>query len=409
MKTPQVIFIESNTTGTGRIFARTARQRGYTPVVLARVPERYGFLKRDSVEHIACETSSLRGLAHAVDDRARKAPIAGIFSSSEYFIHAAAVLAQQHGLPGPNSEALQRCRNKWSQRMHLQREKLYVPEFRLVRSMEEAHAALDCMPLPLILKPVFGSGSFGVRLCKTREEATAHASFLLQQTSNERGMFTPPEFLMEEYLVGPEFSVEAFNGKAIGITRKHVSGEPFFVELGHDFPAVLPVDLCARIAETTEKALGAMQLTWGPVHLELRVIEQGLAIIEINPRLAGGFIPELVRMALGIDLIEATLMLATGECPRLSVDKRRFASIRFVAASQNGRIQQITGVDETRKIPWILAAEMYVNSGDPITVRHDFRDRLGHVIACADAASQAMDSADAALRRISVQVETPAE
>jgi len=102
-------------------------------------------------------------------------------------------------------------------------------------------------------------------------------------------------------------------------------------------------------------------------------------------------------------------MLAAGESPRLSVDKRQFASIRFVAASQNGRVQHIIGVDEARKIPGVFAVDMYVNSGDPVTVLHDFRDRLGHVIACGDVASQVMNSADAALRRISVQMEAPTE
>jgi argininosuccinate lyase len=409
MKTPEVLFIESNTSGTGRIFARMARECGYRPVVFAESPSRYSFLQQDEVECVTCETSSLPRLMDAVGERSREARVAGIFSSSEYFIHTAAQLAQEYGLPAPDAEALQQCRNKWRQRTLLHNAGFHAPKFQLAHSMEEAQAALDKVPLPVVLKPLFGSGSFGVRLCKTRAEVAEHGNFLLHRTENERGIPTPPEFLVEEYMVGPEFSVEGFNGKAVGITRKHVSGEPFFVELGHDFPAVLPPETAAHIVEVTEATLKEMRLTWGPVHVELRLTEKGAAIIEINPRLAGGFIPEIVRLACGVDLVKATLMLAAGECPRLSVDKRRFASIRFVAASQNGRVQHIIGVDEARKIPGVFAVEMYVNSGDPVTVLHDFRDRLGHVIACGDVASQVMNSADAALRRISVQMETPTE
>jgi biotin carboxylase len=405
MKTPQVVFIESNTSGTGRIFALTARQCGYKPVVVAESPGRYGFLEQDAVEAVRCETSSYPQLVDAVDGLAREARVAGIFSSSEYFIHAAARLAREYGLPGPDADALQQCRNKWQQRTLLKNAGFLAPKFRPAHSLEEARAALDEIPPPVVLKPLFGSGSFGVRLCRTREEALEHARFLLQRTKNERGIPVPSEFLVEEYLTGPEFSVEAFNGKAVGTTRKHVSGEPFFVEMGHDFPAVLTPETRTHIVETTEAALRAMRLHWGPVHVELRVTGRGAAIIEINPRLAGGFIPELVRLAYGADLVRATLMLTAGQEPELRLERRRHASIRFVTPPADGCIRRIVGLDEARHTPGVTQAEMYASEGDRVAVQHDFRDRIGHVIACGDDAAATMEAAEAVLKKIRVQVE----
>src|SRR5262249_54068333 len=153
------------------------------------------------------------------------------------------------------------------------------------------------------------------RLCRSAAEVKAHAARLLAHATNERGQATPAEVLIEEFVRGPEYSVEVFNGQAVGVTRKHLSPAPYFVEIGHDFPAALPAAARASLAEIATAAVHAIGLTWGPAHVELRLAAAGPVVIEINPRLAGGFIPELVRLSTGLDLIEATVALAAGVTP----------------------------------------------------------------------------------------------
>ena len=75
-------------------------------------------------------------------------------------------------------------------------------------------------------------------------------------------------FLLEEYLEGPEFSVESVSAggttTVLGVTDKSVTGDPFFIEDGHMFPAdlsdaeerrvtdyVLNVDACTGIDFST--------------------------------------------------------------------------------------------------------------------------------------------------------------
>src|SRR5687767_8206326 len=50
MKAPWFIFIESNTSGTGRLFARAARELGCRPAILTTFPDRYPYLAEDAVE-----------------------------------------------------------------------------------------------------------------------------------------------------------------------------------------------------------------------------------------------------------------------------------------------------------------------------------------------------------------------
>jgi argininosuccinate lyase len=255
----QLLFVESNTSGTGRLFVLRTREQGAHPVLLASNPDRYDFVSKEGVEAVSVDTGCDDALLQAVQTLALRGPVAGVFSSSEYFIGAAGKLAQRLGLPGPCADAIQSCRHKRQQRLQLKDAGLPTPKFTLARSPEEAWLAARETGLPVILKPVLGTGSSGVRLCRSQEEVAAHATTLLKQRFNERGHPIPQEILVEEFIQGPEFSVESFHDKILGITRKHLSPEPWFVETGHDFPARLG-DAEADIRRVALSALKSLRL-----------------------------------------------------------------------------------------------------------------------------------------------------
>jgi biotin carboxylase len=404
MTEPWLIFIESNTTGTGRLFIKAAAECGYSPVLLTAQPERYSFVQEEPMPLVKCDTDSLPELRKRIEKLASKAPVAGILSSSEYFAATAAALAAQYGLPGPDPVALQTSRNKWEQRRILRAAGLLTPKFERAVSLEEARENVKHIPLPVIVKPTQGSGSVGVRLCRTSEEVVEHAGLLLQRTVNERGMPMLAELLIEEYLIGPEFSAEAFQGSVIGITRKHVSAEPFFVELGHDFPAGLPADVDKRITKVAQDALRALGLTWGPSHIELRLTPKGPIIVEVNPRLAGGFIPEIVRLALGLDVVKGTVRLAGGEKPEFGSRQNMSASIRFITPGRNGTIHEISGIAAALRTPGVVDVQMYRKMGDRVRIENDFRDRIGHVVSCAERSTVAAKAAESARSLIEIQL-----
>jgi biotin carboxylase len=252
------------------------------------------------------------------------------------------------------------------------------------------------MPLPWVVKPVEGSGSAGVKLCRDRREVVEHARLLLQQKTNERGLPIPLEALIEEYLRGTEYSVEIFGGEVVGVTRKYLSREPFFVEVGHDFPAQGPEEVLRTIGRSAMQALSAVGLSWGPAHIEIRVTERGPIVIEINPRLAGGFIPELIRESTGIDLIKCTILAAIGGAPGLVRRRSKHSSIRFLMPEKHGVLCAVRGVEEAALVESVSDVTLYKKPGDHVLCRGDFRDRLGHVITCHESAESAMFYAERA-------------
>jgi biotin carboxylase len=145
------VLVESNTTGTGRQFVQSARTLNYRPIVLAENPARYPYIKHDAVEFVQCNTGDQDELRKVIDKLARDAKVAGIYSSSEYFIEAAAKLAQKCGLPGADPDAIRVCRNKAMQRESLQKSGLKVPAFQQVSSASEVTDALCNIHVPVVV------------------------------------------------------------------------------------------------------------------------------------------------------------------------------------------------------------------------------------------------------------------
>src|SRR5215213_2373094 len=162
-----LLFVESNTSGTGRLFARTARNLGFHPVLITTRPGKYADLAEEGAPEVVVvprvDEDELHALAAARWGGA--AGVAGITSSSEYFIATAAALAARFGLPGPDAASVRAARDKSWQRRALSQAGLPAPEFHVVASAGQAEDATRRIGVPVVVKPVDGSGSVGVRAC----------------------------------------------------------------------------------------------------------------------------------------------------------------------------------------------------------------------------------------------------
>jgi argininosuccinate lyase len=402
-----LLLVESNTTGTGRLFARRAATLGVTPVLLTASPARYPYVTQDAVDYVVADTSGPGAVLAAARTLDRDADIAGITSSSEYYIETAAVCAKALGLPGPAPEAVRACRHKGTQRQILTAAGLGGPRF--VRASTVAGVLDAGIPYPIVLKPCTGSGSLGVRLCADDSEAAAHAATLLRATENERGLAVPAEVLVEEYMTGPEYSVEMFAGRAVATLDKHRGPLPWFVETGHDTPSRLPADRERMLTSAARDAVTALNLTWSAAHVELRLGLAGARIVEVNPRLAGGMIPDLVHRAYGTDLIDSQIRAAVGlPVPSASARPRAAASIRFLTATARGTVvHPDQAIAAALAVEGVADAAIYRAADDAVTPAEDFRGRIGHVIsvssganpAAPDAAERGLDELRAALRQ----------
>ncbi|WP_395367098.1 ATP-grasp domain-containing protein [Streptomyces sp. YH02] len=404
MSTQQVVFVESNTTGTGREFARQVVLLGMEPVLITADADRYSYVREDAVRYVVADTADPAAVLEAVHALESAGEVVGVTSSSEYYVGTAALTARELGLSGPSAESIQGCRNKATQRRRLAEAGVPGPRFAVAESVQEAAAAAEGIGFPVVVKPVQGSGSLGVRLCADAGQLEAHARELLGASVNERGLAAPAEILVEEYLRGREFSVEVFDGRAVVAVAKHVGPLPSFVEIGHDVPAALPESQERQLMECAVRATEALGTTWGAAHVELRMDDRGPRIVEVNPRLAGGMIPVLVTQACGIDLVRAQVNAVVGRREDVAPGHARTASIRFLTADRAGTLgkdSEVTAaVAEALTVDGVVDTALYRAPGERVSAAEDFRDRIGHVIAVAEALGQSGQSADAGLRSL---------
>ncbi|MFE9804212.1 pyridoxal-phosphate dependent enzyme [Streptomyces goshikiensis] len=399
-----LLFVESNTTGTGMAALRLARELDFTPVLLTGEPGRYTGLDDTGAEVVVCDTNSLPALREAVQTRFRAQEIAGITTTSDFYVPTVAELATWLGAPGNPAEAMRTCRDKAKLRETLARAGVRQPRFVVVRDAAAGVTAAAKVGLPCVVKPVDDSGSTNVLRCTSAEEVSAHVTHILARTVNARGLPTAGAVLVEELADGPEHSVEMFSVEGrhhcVGITAKSVTGTPYFVEHQHLFPAPVPPAVAEELARTARAALTAAGVRSGPTHTELRLVADGPVIIEVNPRLAGGMIPEMIRLATGTGLLEQQVRAATGQEPLLEPEFARQGGIRFLIAERAGRVLAIEGADRAAAVAGVDRVTVTVRPGAEVRPAQDAYGRLGYIIATSERPEEIEDVLDAAEREI---------
>ncbi|TSE05613.1 ATP-grasp domain-containing protein [Mesorhizobium intechi] len=400
------LFVESNTTGTGELLMKRARLLGFETYLVTRNPARYPFLKDSVAQVIEAETRSPNELLRVA---AKLTGLAGIYSSSDYFVEAASSVAMEMGLPAANSEAIATCRNKWKQAAELQRQSITIPETRLATSVRDVENILAQATLPVVVKPVSGSGSSGVRLCESVTAAIEAFESARGALIDQIGL-PSPDILVQQYVEGKEYSAEiiACDGTlhCLGILAKHKGPAPFFVEVGHDFPAPLSEPSLKELASFAAGAVSALGLEFGPAHVEFVISESGPVIIEVNPRLAGGMIPVMLSHVLGTSTLDMVIRLYAGEGfapPRASA---RAGAIRFRLAHTSGKLKRL-GFSRNPD-PTVPEMGLLKSEGVEVRINGDFRDRVAYAVGVADELDLAAAAAERMIESVVIDVEAAA-
>ncbi|ESZ05507.1 hypothetical protein X735_32205 [Mesorhizobium sp. L2C085B000] len=390
-----LILVEGHS-GMGLLYVQAAQRLGLHPITLSADPAQYDYLSAECVQAIRVDTDDLDSLIRECSRLCATYDIAGItgFSrSDESACVTAGNLCRHFDVPGPNPSSIERCCDKIAQRQLLAEAGVPIPAYRVAVNATQIQSAAVEIGLPVILKPAVGSGSSGVRLCRNVDELAEHASFLLNGKHPWR---SSPRMLVEEFAQGPYYSVEIMGSEIIGISAGDFCFPPHFVFRGYTYPARLTDEERQRIADVCLTCLRGLRLDWGPMNVELRWTKQGPVVIEVNPRLAGTPIPQLVQAADGVDLITAHIKLVIGE--KWDLPKKKLSNIaraQLLVPDRDGILAWIEGTAKAAAEPGIVEVKLFTEPKTRIVRRGDYRDCLGHVIA----SSQGFAQTEATLQR----------
>lgn len=277
-----------------------------------------------------------------------------------------------------------------------------VPEFHVIHSAQELKNVAEHMADRFIIKPADNAASRGVYLIEKKDQPDYDEIYRFTHQYSRSG-----EVLVEEFMTGPEVSVESFTVNdethIITITDKKVTEIPFFVETGHTEPSRLPAEVQADIRSVAEGAIRALHLHNGPTHTEIKVTPAGAKLVEIAARLGGDFITsKLVPLSSGVDLIDCCISATLGQKVHWERTKTAGSAIRFIQAGA-GTITEISGVQEAMQMPGVTEVSLYKKVGDTVAPLESSGDRPGHVIATGADADEAERNCEAALAKIMIR------
>ncbi|TIP51010.1 MAG: ATP-grasp domain-containing protein [Mesorhizobium sp.] len=365
----------------GLLYVKAAQRLGLHPITLSADPARYDYLAAEGIEAVRVDTDNLDALSHECSRLRASYDIAGItgFTGLDESVYATVgKLCRHFDLPGPNPESLERCCDKFDQRQFLTQAGVPMPAYRLASDATEVEGAAAEIGLPVVVKPAVGSGSNGVRLCRTVDELVEHTTYL---SGGKHILRSSPRILVEEFAQGSHYSAHIMGNEVVGITDTDFGSPPHFVVRESIFPAPLTDDEYKRIADVSLSCLRALGLGWGPTNIEFRWTKRGPVVIEVNPRLPGGIIPRVTQLAYGVDLITEHIKLVVGQEWDLRTRHSQTAAARFLIPDRDGILDWIDGNSRLTAIPGVAEVKLYVGPQTSIVRKGDYRDTIGHVIA----------------------------
>ncbi|MEU3028058.1 ATP-grasp domain-containing protein [Streptomyces incarnatus] len=357
------------------------------------------------VDHTVADLSDPAALLAAGRALAERHDLAGVVTWDEWHLVPTARLARALGLPSPPVEVMRACRNKTTARTLFARHGVPSAASMRARTLLEAGLATTTLGLPAVIKPAASAGSIGVIRVDEPEELPAAFAFASAGANRSR---EDTGVLVEEYLDGPEVSVECVTHRgvttAVAMTRKHLGPAPYFDETGHTVDAADP--LLPQVAPVAAAAVKAVGITDGVQHVELRLVDGRPRLIEVNARIGGDMIGHLVRLATGIDLPRAAADIACGRAPDLTPTRSAAAGIRMLYPDASGTLTaRHVNQPFAAHTPWLRQVQWIREIGDQLVLPPEgdlFTARAGFYIITGRTTAEVTERLDLAADEITV-------
>ena len=230
------------------------------------------------------------------------------------------------------------------------------PRFAAIRTLGERYRAAEEVGFPAVLKPADSGGQRGIFLVESVADIEIHLHEALAASPTQ-------EAILEEFVEGTEMNgiVIARAGDAWALTlsdRLRPPGIGFGVGWIHVYPATVYGDQLEESEHVAAWAVRALGLRTGIAFPQLIAAPDGrVIVVEVAARIPGGQMADLVRHAVGVDLIEVQLRMALGEELPDELVTARFEqplAIRFLTAEPGplsaGRVTRVGSLEQRARV-----------------------------------------------------------
>jgi biotin carboxylase len=309
-------------------------------------------------------------------------------------------VAEKLGLPGIPYEAALRASNKLAMRAALAAAGVPSPRFVEAADPSAARAAAAALGFPLVVKPADSMGARGCRAVRDAAELEAAIADALPHSRTGRA-------IVEEYIEGPEFSVDAImvDGelRIRGLADRHITFAPYFVEIGHTMPTDSPPEIAAEVLRVFELGVRAIGITRGAAKGDIKYCpaRKTAMIGEIAARLSGGYMSGWTYpYASGIEVTREALEVAVGLRPVEQGPDQGWVSAERAFVSIPGRLASILGCREAERTPYVKDLFYRAEPGERLVFPSNNVEKFGNVLSQAPDREAAVEAAMAAVRAV---------
>lgn len=228
---------------------------------------------------------------------------------------------------------------------------------------------------PVIVKPTDGSGSKGITICENAQELRAAIS-LAKETSKEE------KVLVEQYLDNPEATVfwlfvdGRYYVTLLGNRHvKHNQEGALPLPVGYTYPAAVQPRFLEETAPRMEKMFHSAGIKNGMMFMQCKVMDGLCVVYDIGYRLTGSLEYINFKELCGYDPMDMLIRFAlTGKIGEPEIEKRvdpylggKYA-YNVSILCRPGKIAEITGIEEMKKLPGVIDIVVAHPVGETITM-----------------------------------------
>ncbi|MDA8566775.1 ATP-grasp domain-containing protein [Schleiferiaceae bacterium] len=251
-------------------------------------------------------------------------------------------------------------------------EKLVGLELAKPRSYNEKDLSKDS--LPVIIKPTISTSSKGVSLVTEEQEINEAIMYARQSGKNQ-------EIRIEEYIGGFQYSLETLtvNGRhfIIGVIEEHLSEAPYFFERSDIFNLQEQEEKKEFFIDFVKLILDRFGVEVGPCHIEVKVLEGKIYLIDFATR-SGGW-RDMMLMLAGIDynklIVEAYIKNSVKEISEVK-------ALKSVGAAILNYHEDLLALKRAQKMG--LVKEVHFNGQVPKLSPRGLNDAFGYYFITAD-------------------------
>jgi biotin carboxylase len=328
-----------------------------------------------------------------------------VFTAGTDFSAAVAYLAAELGLPGIPLEAALNASIKSRMREAFRKHSVPSPNFVVTGDAQAASALLRGLSYPLVVKPVDSMGARGCMRVDSGEELEAAVSDSVFHSRSGQA-------IIEEYVEGPEFSIDAlvWRGKitVCGLADRHIFFPPYFVEMGHTMPSEHSPDELAEVLRVFELGVRALGIDNGAAKGDIKLGKDGKGRVgEIAARLSGGYMSGWTfPYSSGVDLTRAAILMALGSDPGDLLPRKADTAAERAWISIPGRVKRVEGLDRVRAMPGVREVFPRSKPGDDVVFPRNNVEKCGNVIAVSSDRDEAVRQARTAAANVLLFLES---